>query len=118
MCWRTTSIHGSPTSQLTGLEGPSANFLVPYTTTHIQGSSGLNASKASKDRDTIRHEVIICLIGIQLYTRYPSFKNLFFRQTQPNNYVSHCIQQESCFGNLSDPSLYLLSNWRRKHIAV
>ncbi|KAK3534682.1 hypothetical protein QTP86_020344 [Hemibagrus guttatus] len=36
-------IHGGPTSQLTGLKGSAANILVPDTTAHLQGSSGVHA---------------------------------------------------------------------------
>ncbi|KAK3569465.1 hypothetical protein QTP86_031433 [Hemibagrus guttatus] len=38
-----TLIHGGPTSQLTGLEGSAANILVPDTTAHLQGTSGVYA---------------------------------------------------------------------------
>ncbi|KAK3517616.1 hypothetical protein QTP70_013286 [Hemibagrus guttatus] len=34
----------SPTSQLTGLKGSTANILVPDPTAHLQGSSGVHAS--------------------------------------------------------------------------
>ncbi|KAK3543232.1 hypothetical protein QTP70_014109 [Hemibagrus guttatus] len=41
---QTSLIHGGPTSQLTGLKGSAANILVPDTTAHLQGSSGVHAS--------------------------------------------------------------------------
>ncbi|KAK3513688.1 hypothetical protein QTP70_028775 [Hemibagrus guttatus] len=41
---QTSPIHGGPTSQLKGLKGSSANILVPDTTAHLQGSSGVHAS--------------------------------------------------------------------------
>ena len=40
---QTSPIHGGPTSQLTGLKGSAANILVPDTTAHLQGSSGVYA---------------------------------------------------------------------------
>ena len=39
--WQTSQIHGGPTFQLTGLIGSAANFLVPDTTAHLQGASGV-----------------------------------------------------------------------------
>ncbi|KAK3538044.1 hypothetical protein QTP70_027398, partial [Hemibagrus guttatus] len=36
-------IHEGPTSQLTGLKGSAANILMPDTTAHLQGSSGVHA---------------------------------------------------------------------------
>ena len=39
---QTSLIHGGPTSQLTGLKESAANILVPDTTAHHQGSSGVH----------------------------------------------------------------------------
>ncbi|KAK3568343.1 hypothetical protein QTP86_004953 [Hemibagrus guttatus] len=39
----TSPIHGGPTLQLTGLKGSAADILVPDTTAHLQGSSGVHA---------------------------------------------------------------------------
>uniref|UniRef100_A0A3Q1EF06 Glypican 6a n=1 Tax=Acanthochromis polyacanthus TaxID=80966 RepID=A0A3Q1EF06_9TELE len=41
---QTSLIHGSATSQLTGLKGCPASILVPDTTAHLQGSSGVHTS--------------------------------------------------------------------------
>jgi len=41
---QTSPIHTGPTLQLTGLKGSAANILVPDTTAHLQGSSGVHAS--------------------------------------------------------------------------
>ncbi|KAK3565305.1 hypothetical protein QTP86_005483 [Hemibagrus guttatus] len=49
-CARQTSpIHGGPTSQLTGLKGSAASILVPDTTAHNQGSSGIHASTGDEE---------------------------------------------------------------------
>ncbi|KAK3561066.1 hypothetical protein QTP86_026371 [Hemibagrus guttatus] len=40
---QTSLIHRGPTLQLTGLKGSAANILVPDTTAHLQGSSGVHA---------------------------------------------------------------------------
>ena len=65
-------IHGGPTSQLTGLKGSGANILVPDTTAHLQGSSGVHAlmvqgcfGSKGGDQHSIRLVVImVCLIGV------------------------------------------------------
>ena len=68
---QTSLIHGGPTSQLTGLKGSAANILVPDTTAHLQGSSGVHASTGQLcfgsmgDHHNIRQVVImLCLIGV------------------------------------------------------
>jgi len=45
---QTSLIHGGPTSQLTGLQKSAANILVPDTTVHLQGSSGVHTLTGSK----------------------------------------------------------------------
>ena len=68
---QTSPIHGAPTSQLTGLKGSATNTLVPDTTAHLQGSSGVMpwwvwAVLATKvDQHNIRQVVImLCLICV------------------------------------------------------
>jgi len=46
-CVGPTLIHGSSTSQSTGVEGSAANVLVPNTTGHFQGSSRVHFSVVS-----------------------------------------------------------------------
>ena len=41
---QTNAIHEGPTSQLTALKGSAANILMPDTTAHLRGSSGIHAS--------------------------------------------------------------------------
>ena len=64
-------IHGGPTLQLTGLKGSAANILVPDTTAHLQGSSGVHASTgqgcfgSKRGTNNIRQVIVmLCLIGV------------------------------------------------------
>ena len=41
---QTSPIQGGPTLQLTGFKGSAVNILVPDTTAHLRGSSGVHAS--------------------------------------------------------------------------
>ena len=44
ICGMCCPIHGGPTSQLTGLKGSAAKILLPDTTAHLCGSSGVHVS--------------------------------------------------------------------------
>ncbi|KAK3515693.1 hypothetical protein QTP70_028532 [Hemibagrus guttatus] len=74
---QTRPIHGGPTSQLRELKGSAANILVPDTTAHLQGSSGVHASTGqgcfgSKRGTNTILGIMLCLPSLTFRSGTPS----------------------------------------------